>query len=350
MQDVTTRIEGRAGIVTLTRPKALNALSHPMSIAIEAALDAWRDDPNVALVIMEAEGEKAFCAGGDIASIYHQARAGDLQPARDFWRDEYRLNVKIAEYQKPVVSFLQGFIMGGGVGLGCHGSHRVVGDTSKVAMPECGIGLIPDVGGSLILARAPGRVGEYLGLTGERLNAADAIFAGFANLYIPETEWPALKAALIETGDATLAEAAGRAGAGATLPALLPMLERTFSAGTISGILERLDEEAGRDAGGDNREVAQKAAAAIRRGSPISLAATLEIVRRARGFSSLREAVALEYRFTWRSHEFGDFVEGIRAQLIDKDRTPHWKHRAADAAPPDYVAMMLSSLGENEIA
>ncbi len=341
MADVSARLEGRAGIITLTRPQALNALSHPMSLAVEAALDAWRDNANVALVIMEAEGEKAFCAGGDIASIYHQAKAGELQPARDFWREEYRLNVKIAEYPKPIVSFMQGFIMGGGVGLGCHGRHRIVGDTSKVAMPECGIGLIPDVGGSLILARAPGRIGEYVGLTGERLNAADAIFAGFANLYVPESEWPALKAALVETGDAELAEKAGREAQGAALPALMPMLERVFSAGTVSGILERLEAEEG--------EAAQKALAAIRRGSPISLAATLEIVRRARSFSSVREAVALEYRFTWRSHEQGDFVEGIRAQLIDKDRTPHWKHPAADAAPPDYIAMMLESLGENEI-
>ncbi len=339
--DVMTRIEGRAGIITLNRTQALNALSHPMSLAIEQGLDAWRHDARVALVILEAAGEKAFCAGGDIASIYHQAKAGQLQPARDFWREEYRLNVKIAEYPKPIISFMRGFIMGGGVGLGCHGSHRIVGDTSKVAMPECAIGLIPDVGGSLILARAPGRTGEYLGLTGERLNAADAIFAGFANLYVPEADWPGLKAALVETGDAALAEKAGRAAEGAALPALLPMLERVFSAETIGAILERLEKEEG--------EVAQKALAAIRRSSPISLAATLEIVRRARGFSSVREAVALEYRFTWRSHEFGDFVEGIRAQLIDKDRAPRWKHPAADAAPAKYIDMMLSSLGEDDI-
>ncbi|MCD2174339.1 enoyl-CoA hydratase/isomerase family protein [Rhizobium sp. C4] len=341
MGDVITRIEGRAGVVTLSRPKALNALSHPMSLTIEAALDAWRDNADVALVILEAEGEKAFCAGGDIASIYHQSKAGELQPARDFWREEYRLNVKIAEYPKPILSFMQGFIMGGGVGLGCHGSHRIVGDTSKVAMPECGIGLIPDVGGSLILARAPGRVGEYVGLTGERLNAADAILAGFANLYVPETDWPALKAALIETGDASLANKAGRQAERATLPALMPMLDRVFSAETLTDILKRLDREEG--------EAAEKALAAIRRASPISLAATLEIVRRARGFSSVREAVALEYRFTWRSHEKGDFVEGIRAQLIDKDRNPRWKHPAADAVPADYIAMMLASLGENDI-
>jgi enoyl-CoA hydratase/carnithine racemase len=341
MGDIATRIEGRAGVVTLTRPQALNALSHAMSLTLEEALDAWRDDDRVALVVIEAEGEKAFCAGGDIATIYHQARAGELQPARDFWRDEYRMNVKIAEYAKPVVSFMQGFIMGGGVGIGCHGSHRIAGESAKVAMPECGIGLIPDVGGSLILARAPGRSGEYLGLTGERLNAADAIFSGFANIFVPESAWPDLKGELIRTGEVRAIDAAAKPAEGAVLPDLLPMLGRVFGAPSLTAILRLLEEEPG--------PAAEKALAAIRRGSPISLAATLEIVRRARGFASVREAVALEYRFTWRSHESGDFVEGIRAQLIDKDRTPHWKHAAPDAVPADYTAMMLAGLGANDI-
>ena len=341
MADVRTEIRGRAGLITLTRPQALNALSHDMSLSIEGALDTWRDDERVALVVIEAEGEKAFCAGGDIARIFHQAKAGDLQPARDFWRDEYRMNVKIAEYPKPVISFMQGFIMGGGVGIGCHGSHRIVGDTSKVAMPECGIGLIPDVGGSLILARAPGRIGEYLGLTGERLNAADAVFAGFANLSVPEADWPNLKARLAETGDASLAERAGRQAEGAVLPMLLPMLDRVFAADSLTDIIARLEQE--------ETETAARALAAIRRGSPISLGATLAIIRKARGFATVREAVALEYRFTWRSHELGDFVEGIRAQLIDKDRTPHWKHDAPDAAPAELIETMLASLGENDI-
>lgn len=341
MDDVRTRIEGKAGVITLARPKALNALSHPMSLAIEAALDAWRDESRVSLVIIEAEGEKAFCAGGDIASIYHQAKAAALQPARDFWREEYRMNVKIAEYRKPIVSFMQGFIMGGGVGIGCHGSHRIVGETAKLAMPECGIGLIPDVGGSLLLARAPGRVGEYLGLTGARLNTADAIYAGFANFFVPEDQWPALKHRLCETGDAEEAERAHRPAEGGVLSSLLPMIDRVFSADTLKDIVSRLEAEQG--------EAAGKALEAIRRGSPISLGATLQIVRRARSFVSVREAVALEYRFTWRSHELGDFVEGIRAQIIDKDRNPHWQHDAPDGAPDALIDAMLASLGENEL-
>jgi hypothetical protein len=156
MSDVLIRTEGRAGRITLNRPKALNALTPAMCRAIDAALIAWRDDPAVALVLIDAEGERAFCAGGDIAEVYRTGIAGDYAMPRDFWRDEYRMNARIDEYPKPVVSFLQGFTMGGGVGLGCHASHRIVGESSRIAMPECTIGLAPDVGGSFILARANG--------------------------------------------------------------------------------------------------------------------------------------------------------------------------------------------------
>lgn len=341
MADIETWKEGRAGRIRLTRPKALNALSHAMSLAIETALDQWLGDNNVHLVIIDAEGEKAFCSGGDIAQIFHQAKAGDLQPGRDFWREEYRMNAKIAEYPKPVISFMQGYVMGGGVGIGCHGSHRIVGDTSKVAMPECGIGLIPDVGGSLLLAHAPGRLGEYLGLTGARMNAADAIFAGFADYFLRESDWDALKAQLCETGDEALVVKAAQAPGEAALKADLVTIDRIFAADDLSGIIARLENETG--------ELPAQALKSISRGSPISLACTLEIVRQARGFKSVREATQLEYRFTWRSHELGDFVEGIRAQLIDKDRTPHWQHGKPDGAPPELVAEMLSSLGENEL-
>ena len=169
MADISCRIEGRAGRITFTRPQALNALSHPMALAIEAALDAWRDDPAVALVLIDAEGERAFCAGGDIAQMHAAGVAGDYAGPRAFWRDEYRMNAKIADYPMPVVALMQGFVMGGGVGVGCNASHRVVGATAQVAMPESGIGLVPDVGGSLLLARAPGHAGVYLALTAARM-------------------------------------------------------------------------------------------------------------------------------------------------------------------------------------
>ncbi len=178
MTDIDIRQQGRAGRITLNRPKALNALTYDMIRAIEAALDAWRDDDAVKLILIDAIGDRAFCAGGDIADLYRTGTAGDFAYGQQFWRDEYRMNAKLAEYPKPVVSFLQGFTMGGGVGVGCHASHRIVGDTSQIAMPECGIGLVPDVGGSLILARAPGHLGEYLGLTASRMGPGDAIHVG----------------------------------------------------------------------------------------------------------------------------------------------------------------------------
>lgn len=146
MSDIDIRITGRAGRITLTRPKALNAMTYDMCLAIEAALDDWATQDAVALVIIDAEGDRAFCSGGDIAELYETGTKGDYAYYRRFWADEYRLNNKMFSYAKPIVSLLQGFTMGGGVGIGCHGSHRIVGDSSQVAMPECGIGLVPDVG------------------------------------------------------------------------------------------------------------------------------------------------------------------------------------------------------------
>ena len=159
MSDIDIRVHGRVGRITLNRPKALNALTWEMCRAIERALDAWAADDAVAMLLIEGEGEKAFCAGGDLAEMYASGRRGDWSYGRRFWTDEYRMNLKLFRFPKPVASFLQGFTMGGGVGVGCHGSHRIVGETSKIAMPECGIGLVPDVGGSLILAcaRLPNR-------------------------------------------------------------------------------------------------------------------------------------------------------------------------------------------------
>ena len=204
MNDISIRLTGHAGRITLTRPKALNALSYDMANAIEEALDQWRDDEAVKIVIIDAEGDKAFCAGGDIQKLYDTGRAGDYSFGQRFWRDEYRLNAKIAEYPTPYIAFMQGVTMGGGVGISCHGSHRIVGETSQIAMPEVGIGLVPDVGGSLLLSKAPGRLGEFLGTTATRMAADDAIFCGFADSYIPLEKWPSLISSLEETGDITL--------------------------------------------------------------------------------------------------------------------------------------------------
>lgn len=329
MGDILIRKDRRAGRITFTRPQALNALSHAMALRIDAALREWQADPDVALVIIDAEGERAFCAGGDIAALYHAARAGDHQLGRDFFRDEYRMNARIDEFPKPIVAFMQGFVMGGGVGVGGHASHRIVGESTQIAMPETGIGMIPDVGGSWLLGHAPGQAGEYLGLTGARMGPGDAIWTGFADAFIPEADWPALKDRLAETGDPAAITPAP--------PPEAPLQAADLSAFAGQSVAEII---AALEAQGN-----AAALKPLRRASPLSMAATLELVRAARGDSSLRDSLAREMRFTARTTEMGDFLEGVRAQIIDKDRNPQW---AADSGPA-HVAAMLAPLGPDEI-
>ena len=341
MSDVSIRRVGRAGRITLTRPRALNALGYQMCRTIDRALIDWAHDPAVALVVLDAEGERAFCAGGDIAEVYASGRAGDPGYARRFWHDEYLMNARIAGYPKPVASFLQGFTMGGGVGLGCHGSHRVVGETSRLAMPECAIGLIPDVGGSHLLARAPGRLGDYLGTTGTRMGPADAILAGFADAFVPQAAWPGLITGLERTGEVGLIAAAAEPPPAGCLADHLDAIGRHFASGDLATI------EAGLE--GVATGFAAETREALSRASPLAAACTLEALRRLRASDGgIQAALAQEYRFTWRALPQSDFLEGIRAAIIDKDRRPVWtwdRHRTT----PDKVRAMLASLGPDEI-
>ncbi len=337
-QDINIRIEGHAGRITLTRPQALNAMTYDMCTAIEAAIDRWADDGQVALVLFDAEGEKAFCAGGDIAELYETGRKGNFAYGQTFWRDEYRLNAKLFEYPKPVVSLMQGFTMGGGVGLGCHGSHRVVGETSQIAMPECGIGLVPDVGGSLMLALAPGRMGEYLGTTGTRMGPADAIYAGFADTFVPQDRWEELTTKLIETGEADSIEGFSTPAPAGQLEPQSAEIDALFDGETLTDILNQLNTS--------DSDFAAGALKALRRASPLSAASTVEIVHRLRTQSlTIRKALEMEYRFTHRAMEHGDFLEGIRAQIIDKDRNPQWQY-ADMSVPTAAVSKMLMPLGD----
>ncbi|WP_413873782.1 enoyl-CoA hydratase/isomerase family protein [Albidovulum sp.] len=341
MDDILIRKEGCAGRITLNRPQALNALTYAMCLEIDRALIAWAGDPEVALVLIDAAGERAFCAGGDIAEMYASGRRGDFGYGRRFWADEYRMNARIADYPKPVVSFLQGFTMGGGVGVGCHGSHRIVGESAQVAMPECGIGLVPDVGGSFLLATAPGHLGEYLGTTGTRMGPADAILAGFADRFVPEANWPALKARLVGTGDAGAVEAAAREVPEGRLAALRPEVDALFAGATLADIAGTLAFA--------GTPFAADALAALSRAAPLSAACTVEMVRRLRGRATMRAALALEYRFTFRSMEHADFIEGIRAAIIDKDRNPRWCHAGPRTVPAEDVERMLAPLGADEL-
>ncbi|MCR9126110.1 MAG: 3-hydroxyisobutyrate dehydrogenase [Rhodobacteraceae bacterium] len=341
MTDIAIRIVGRAGRITFTRAQALNAMTYDMCMAIDKAMRAWRDDAAVQLVVIDADGDRAFCSGGDIAELYTTGTRGDFAYGRRFWRDEYRLNALIFEYPKPVVSFLQGFTMGGGVGIGCHGSHRVVGESSRIAMPECGIGLVPDVGGTFMLALAPGRLGEYLGVTGTRMAAADAIYAGFADHFIPEAHWPALIASLETDGDAQTVAAASVAPAPSALAEAQDRIDACFDGEALTDVLNALDA--------DDSTFARDALKAMRRNAPLSMACTIEIVHRLRGPTiTLRKALELEYRFTFRAMEHGDFLEGIRAAIIDKDRNPAWQYAGTDV-PPVAVSRMLQPLGADRL-
>lgn len=338
MADLIIRTEGRAGRLTLNRPQALNALTHAQCLQTEAALLAWRDDPAVDLVILDAVGERAFCSGGDIAQVAEAGRAGNYAMARNFWRDEYRMNLLLSRYEKPIVSFMQGFVMGGGVGYGCHVSHRIVGDTTQMAMPECGIGLIPDVGGTWLLARAPGQMGVYLALTAARMGPGDAIAAGFADRFMPEADWDRAKAQLIVTGDvSTLPH---HPAPNALMAAHAAQIDALFFGTDIPTILKSLESDAS--------TLAATALKAMRRNSPLSMASTLAMLRP--GPASLRDALMQEFRWTWRSMDRGDFLEGVRAQIVDKDRNPKWQHPTPSDVTTAQVAAMLDPLGADELA
>ena len=340
MADIDIRIVGECGRITLNRPQALNALTYQMVLDIETALDNWRNDTSVKMVIIDAIGDRAFCSGGDIADLYAAGKSSDYAYGQKFWRDEYRLNAKLAEFTKPVVTFMQGFTMGGGVGVGCHGSHRIVAENSQIAMPEVGIGLVPDVGGSKILAHAPGHLGAYLGTTATRMGPADAIYAGFADHFIPQDQWTALIAALETSANIDLITAAASSPIGGELIGLQSEIDDAFKGAILSDVWAHLSS--------NTSEFTAATQKKLSRVSPLSAACTIEMMHRLAGNTDIRNALALEYRFTYRALEKSDFIEGIRAAIIDKDRTPKWQH--TNAVPTDAVAEMLAPLGTDELS
>ncbi len=332
--ELYVRKDGHAGRITLNRPKALNALTYDMLVNVAATLDAWAQDPAVRVVIVEGAGDKAFCAGGDIQHIYALGQENKFADAADYFLTEYRLDAKVANFPKPYVAIMDGIAMGGGVGVSSNGSHRIVTERTIVSMPECGIGLVPDAGGSRILGHAPGRLGEYCGLTGARLQAGDAILTGFADTFVPKDAIGTLIQALTETGDvAAIADHAADAPA-PRLGEHRPLIDAVFDGEDVAGIiahLRRLDDP-----------FTTPTLNAIERGSPLSLACTLALVRAGRSARTVEEAVTMEYRFTARALEHADFMEGIRAAVIDKDRRPKWAVTDPAAITAERVAEMLA--------
>ncbi|MEV7679765.1 enoyl-CoA hydratase/isomerase family protein [Streptomyces sp. NPDC088341] len=315
---------GRTAHITLNRPRALNALTHPMVLRISEALAEWEDDESVTAVLLSGAGERGLCAGGDIRAVHEDVRAGgSASPA--FWRDEYRLNARIARFPKPYVALMDGIVMGGGVGVSAHGGPRIVTERSSVAMPETAIGLVPDVGGTYLLSRAPGELGTHLALTGGAVGAADALLCGLADHFVPSERLAALRAALAgpavrEAADVirTVGEY-GTAAPEGRLAADREWIDTCYAAGTVEEIVERL-LAAGLPA-------AKEAAETILTRSPTALKATLEAMRRARRLPTLERVLDQEYRTSCAALATPDLLEGIRAQVVDKDRRPRWSPR-----------------------
>ncbi len=330
--------DGRTGVVTLNRPRALNALTHPMVIRIDEALAAWADDPAVQQVLIRGAGERGLCAGGDIRAIHDDAKAGNTASA-DFWRDEYRLNARIARYPKPYVALMDGITMGGGVGVSAHGSVRIVTERSRVAMPETGIGFVPDVGGTYLLGRAPGELGTHLALTGTAVGAADALLCGLADHFVPSDRLPELTAALAGApADEVLPRYAATPGPG-ELADRRGWIDHCYAAATVEEIVERLL--------GQGEPAAKEAAETILAKSPTALKVTLAALRRAAGLGPLERVLVQEFRVSCNALTAPDLVEGIRAQVVDKDRAPRWSPATLAEVSGADVERFFAPLGED---
>jgi enoyl-CoA hydratase len=340
--EVLIRREGRAGRITMNRPKTLNALTYPMVGAIHMALLAWKDDPAVELVLLDGAGERGLCAGGDVRSLY-ESRTRGSGLARKFWRDEYQLNAFISRYPKPFVALQDGIVMGGGIGLSAHASHRIVTERSRLAMPETGIGLIPDVGGTWLLANAPGETGVYLGLTGEMMRPADAIFARFSDALVPSGKLSALVDRLLDARGGPVGEAI-RALAEDPVESELGRRRSAIDAAFAAEDAERIHMVLA----GIPDEWAARTRASLRQKSPKALKLTLAAIRQARRLPSLEEALRVEYRLAVRLFEDGEFPEGVRALLIDKDRKPKWSPPELGEVTPELVARYLAPLPPGE--
>jgi enoyl-CoA hydratase len=344
--EVHIRIEGRAGRITLDRPKALNALTLDMVRRIWTALRAWKDDPAVQLIILDGAGERGLCAGGDVRSLY-DARAEGSGFARTFWREEYRLNALIHRYPKPYVALMDGIVMGGGIGLSAHaqGGTRVVTERSRIAFPETTIGLIPDVGGTWLLSRAPKETGPYLALMGTQMGAADAIYTGFADVHVPSACLPAIIERLTngtETPQAILATFAVDPGLAPLLGPLGTDVTRYFAAPDIDSIAAALARDATAD------EFAKRAHEGLAARSPLALKTTLEALKRARGYPDLEAALAVEFRLCTHLYETGEFPEGVRALIVDKDRKPQWSRATLADVTPEIVDALFAPLPASE--
>jgi enoyl-CoA hydratase len=345
--DVIVRREGGVGVIRLNRPKAINAMTLEMSLGIDAALDQFETDPAVALVLLEGAGERGLCAGGDIRGLYESSRAGgDL--GKVFWRQEYIMNARIAKFPKPYVAFMDGLVMGGGVGLSAHGRHRVVTEKTKLAMPEVGLGFFPDVGGTWLLSRSPGEIGTYFGLTGQTMNGPDAIYARFADAVVPSNRLVALREALVNLGasasSADVKATIDRFATGETsgpVAAMRPRIDTWFAHDAIEDMVAALHR--------DSSELAQSTLRTLNEKSPRGMVVTLKLLRLARASASLEECLVREYRAALEVFRSDDFREGVRAAVIDKDRNPRWSPPRIEDVTSEMIAPYFAEIGAAEL-
>lgn len=310
--EVRFEVDGALGVITLDRPRALNALTHGMVQAIAARLDEWEKDDAVERVLVGGAGERAFCAGGDVVAMRQDALTGG-SGALEFWRDEYTLNARIARYPKPIVALMDGIVLGGGVGLAGHSSHRVVTEHSRVGMPEVTIGFTPDVGGSWLLSRAPGELGTYLALTATHAGPADAIRVGLADWFVPHRRLEELRETLTRTPADVAIAAVSAQPPRSELEKDRDWIDEVFAVDAVEQIVDAARAD-------DREDVAER----MLRQSPTSLVVTLESLRRSKRLPHLEAALEQEYRVAARLLRRPDFAEGIRAQVVDKDRSPKW--------------------------
>jgi enoyl-CoA hydratase len=345
--DLIVGREGAAGIIRLNRPKALNAMTLEMSLGIDAALDRFEADAAVALVLLEGAGERGLCAGGDIRGLYESSRAGgDL--GKVFWRQEYIMNARIAKFPKPYVAFMDGLVMGGGVGLSAHGRHRVVTEKTKLAMPEVGLGFFPDVGGTWLLSRSPGEIGTYFGLTGQTMNGPDAIYARFADAVVPSDKLAALREVLTRVRPGTLSS---------EVKTLIDGFATGETAGPVAAMQPNIDawfahdrmEEIVAALGSDGSELARATLKTLNEKSPRGMVVALKLLRLARKSSSLEECLVREYRAALEVFASDDFREGVRAAVIDKDRNPRWSPARIEDVTPEMVARYFAEIGADEL-
>ncbi|MDA8870270.1 enoyl-CoA hydratase/isomerase family protein [Rhizobiaceae bacterium] len=338
LADIHFARQGRAGIITLDRQHALNAVSGDMLDALAAQLDLWEKDADVELVVVRAAPGRAFSAGGDIRHLYESIRAG--QPDLDFFAREYRLNVRIAEYPKPYVALIDGIVMGGGVGVSFHGSHVVVGPDARFAMPEVGIGFFPDVGASYLLSRIGGEIGLYLGLTGSRIGPGGLLWSGLATHGMETGQQDALVDGLATQGLAALDKAQATFVPGDMATAQLAIRDAFGSAG-VPTIMRRLSELA------PDNDVARLALERMQAMAPLSLAIAYRQIREGEGLS-LRDCMAMEYRIVSRVLAAADFAEGIRASVIDKDGAPQWSPATLALVDEAMVSAVFAALPTGE--